>query len=207
MLSDLEKKIGDIQTRLEHLESTMIAAHEQLSDLLWQTREQLLRRSDEIQATIYELAPNLARPPQLDSHVSQIPAHGSVSLPQSPGYAALVDRIRGLVSAIVRPGSTVIVISRGDEQLLDFENATGWHFPQAANGVYAGFHPRDSLEAIKHLEELRMRGGNYLLLPATATWWVDFYSEFGEHLERNYSVVARERGACVLYSLNIANQE
>lgn len=201
VLSDLEKKIGDIQTRLEHLESTMIAAHEQLSDLLWQTREQLLRRSDEIQATIYELGAGLAEPPT--ATVSQGRSDGGASFsPQPPGYAYLVERIRNLVSATVRPGSTVIVTSRGDEHLLEFDNAQGWHFPQTNRGIYAGHHPRDSEMAIQHLEELRSRGGDYLLIPATAAWWLDFYREFRDHLERHYSVVVREPDTCVLYRLD-----
>ncbi|MGH8544974.1 MAG: hypothetical protein ACREX3_15355 [Gammaproteobacteria bacterium] len=202
VLSDLEEKIGDIQTRLEHLESMMIAAQEQLSDLLWQTREQLLRRSDEIQATIYELEAGLAESVHPAAAVSQGRADGEASFsPKPPGYAQLIDRIRNLVSATVRSGSTVIVTSRGDEQLLEFDNAQGWHFPQTDRETYAGYHPRDSEEAIQHLEELRSRGGDYLLIPATAAWWLDFYREFRDHLERHYSVVVREPDTCVLYRL------
>ncbi len=49
------------------------------------------------------------------------------------------------------------------------------HFPQDASGGYAGHHPHDSATAIAELEELRRRGAEYLVLPATARWWLDFY--------------------------------
>ena len=41
-------------------------------------------------------------------------------------------------------GSTVVVVSKGDEQLVNFAGITGWHFPRSANGQYAGHHPADS---------------------------------------------------------------
>ena len=179
-LEEMHAQIGDIQAKLEGLTRRVTTTQRQVRDLLWQTREQL--------QSIYDLEAGLARPVQ----------PGSPKL--TGGYGDLVDRIRNLVSTTVRPGSTVIVVSRGDEQLLEFDTAHGWHFPQAPNGVYAGFHPRDSKEAIQHLEELRSRGGNYFLIPATSVWWLDFYREFRDHLESSYSVVARERDAGILYS-------
>ena len=41
----------------------------------------------------------------------------------------------------IPPASTVLVVSRGDDQLLRFDHRTGVHFPQANGGVYAGHHP------------------------------------------------------------------
>jgi hypothetical protein len=49
---------------------------------------------------------------------------------------------------------------------------------------------------------MRAAGGEYLVLPSTGLWWLDYYSGFGEHLERNYPVVVREAETCVIYSLN-----
>lgn len=180
-LKEMHVQIGDIQAKLDSLTKRVATTQRQVRDLLWQTREQL--------QSIYDLEAGLARSVQPGS------------LKQTRGYGDLVDRIRNLVSTTVRPGSTIVVVSRGDEQLLEFDTAQGWHFPQAPNGVYAGFHPRDSKEAIQHLEELRSRGGNYFLIPATAAWWLDFYREFRDHLESHYCVVARERDAGILYSL------
>jgi hypothetical protein len=189
---ELQARIEDIRAKLENLTKAVTTTQRQLRDLVWQTREQL--------QTVYDLGAGLVRP--VKPAVSQGQSDRRVSFsPQPRGYEDLVDRIRNLVSATVRPGSTVIVASRGDERLLEFEAAEGWHFPQGLNGVYAGFHPRDSKAAILHLEELRSRGGDYFLIPATAAWWLDFYREFRDHLESRYRVVARERDACVVYDL------
>ena len=40
-------------------------------------------------------------------------------------------------------------------------------------GAYDSSRPRDSEEAIDRLEAIRARGAQYLLLPATAFWWLD----------------------------------
>lgn len=175
---ELHAQIGDIHAKLETLTKRVTRTQRQVRDLLWQTREQL--------QTVYDLEAGLDRP--------------AASSQQTRGYGDLVDRIRNLVSSTVRPGSTVIVVSRGDERLLELGTARGWHFPQAPNGVYAGFHPEDSKAAIQHLEEIRSRGADYFLIPATAAWWLDFYREFRDHLESHYRVVARERDAGILYS-------
>jgi hypothetical protein len=97
--------------------------------------------------------------------------------------------------------ATVIVVSRGDERLLDLAGRRAWHFPQEAGGVYAGHHPGDSAEAIAHLEELRARGGEFLLFPATGLWWLDHYGELAEHLDRAARPIVREDGTCVIYDL------
>ena len=191
---ELEARIEDIQAKLENLTKAVTTTQRQLRDLVWQTREHL--------QTAYDLGAGLVRPVKPADLNTRGQNEGVVSFsPQPRGYADLVDRIRDLVSATVRPGSTVIVASRGDERLLEFDAAEGWHFPQGLNGVYAGFHPRDSEAAILHLEELRSRGGDYFLIPATALWWLDFYREFRDHLESRYRVVACERDACVVYDL------
>jgi hypothetical protein len=83
-------------------------------------------------------------------------------------------------------GATVLVVSKGDEALLRIQGCTGWHFPRADNGAYAGHHPADSAEAIAHLEALRTQGARYLVFPSTSLWWFDFYAGFREHLDGRY---------------------
>lgn len=53
----------------------------------------------------------------------------------------------------------MIVVSRGDSDLLNLGGRQAWHFPQTEDGVYAGYYPADSTEAITHLEVLRAKGG------------------------------------------------
>jgi hypothetical protein len=86
----------------------------------------------------------------------------------------------------IPPGAIFLVVSKGDDALLQLAGCTGWHFPRTENGAYAGHHPADSAEAIAHLESLRAQGARYLLFPSTSFWWLDSYPEFREHLDTRY---------------------
>src|SRR5262249_54237122 len=92
--------------------------------------------------------------------------------PRRNSYPQVRRRIREVVNAGLPTGSVVVVVSRGDDTLLQLGPRRGWHFPQTEAGVYAGFYPADSGEAIAHLEEIRRKGADYLLFPSTAFWWL-----------------------------------
>jgi len=93
-----------------------------------------------------------------------------------------------------------MVVSKGDEALVKLDGRQGWHFPRQEDGLYAGYHPSDSAEAIGHLEVLRARGGQFLLIPPTASWWLDHYAEFRQYLDARYRKV-QANGSGVLYEL------
>jgi GT2 family glycosyltransferase len=100
-------------------------------------------------------------------------------------YRDLVERIREVVDRELPPDATVLVVSNGDDELLDLgARRRGWHFPQMEDGTYAGYHPGDSAEAIAHLEALREKGAEYILFPETVAWWLEYYAEFREMLGR-----------------------
>jgi GT2 family glycosyltransferase len=120
---------------------------------------------------------------------------------RSNGRLALVERIRDVVREAVPAGASVLVASRGDEELIDFDGRIGLHFPQVENGVYAGHHPADGDEAIAHLEQLRASGAEFLVLPQPALWWLDCYGSFREHLEQQCALVARDEKACLVFAL------
>ena len=115
-------------------------------------------------------------------------------------YQALGARVRAAVKQAVPAGATAAVVSRGDDHLVQLDGRVGWHFPQTPDGVYAGAHPADSLEAIAQLTSIRARGAEYLVIPSTASWWLDFYGEFGEHLNRHHRQIA-STDACRIYAL------
>jgi glycosyltransferase involved in cell wall biosynthesis len=117
-------------------------------------------------------------------------------------YQRLLGRIRATVRAALPARATVLVVSRGDGELLKLDGATGWHFPQQEGGTYAGHNPADGAEAIRHLEELRCRGAEFLLFPATALWWLDHYHDFRRHLESHYSAVVRQDDVCLIFALS-----
>lgn len=115
-------------------------------------------------------------------------------------YQQLVGRIHERVRAVVPPAATIVVVSRGDEELTRFDARHGWHFPRSLDGRYAGYHPEDSSAAISHLEHLRRQGAGYFLLPSSSFWWRDYYEDFLKHLESRYRRVVSDED-CVVYEL------
>ena len=116
-------------------------------------------------------------------------------------YADLILRVRDLVHSSTPEGATVAVVSRGDSELLRLTGRAGWHFPRTPTGVYAGHHPTDDADAIARLEAARSDGAGYLVLPATAYWWLDHYAGFRRHLDSRYPRVAERAGTAIVFSL------
>lgn len=113
----------------------------------------------------------------------------------------VVERVHEFAASSLPAGAKVIVVSRGDDDLVALPGRDGWHFPQVVGGTYAGHHPADSEEAIAHLEELRQRGGEYLIIPGTSLWWLEHYGDFRGHLERNYVRIAEAPDAYIVFRL------
>jgi hypothetical protein len=121
----------------------------------------------------------------------------------SPGeYQGLAARISGATRGILPSTATVLVVSRGDEDLLRLGGPLGWHFPQADDGKYAGYHPPSSEEAIAHLEDLKGKGAEYLVIPSTAFWWLGHYEDFARHLIEDHQLVYADQTTCVVFALN-----
>jgi len=118
-------------------------------------------------------------------------------------YADLVGRVHAAVAAAVPPGSTLLVVSKGDGALLEIPGMKAMHFPQDGSGAYAGHHPLDSAAATAELEAMRRRGAEYLVIPATSRWWLDFYDELALHLATHGELVV-DGEACLVYGLGSA---
>ena len=116
------------------------------------------------------------------------------------GYRTLVTRVRSLVRDVVPPAATVAVISKGDDELLELDGRKAWHFPQGPGGMYAGHYPADSNACIAELERMRIDGADYLVIPATAQWWVQHYKEFGEYLNTRYAALG-DAGSATVFRL------
>jgi GT2 family glycosyltransferase len=119
----------------------------------------------------------------------------------NPRYEREAEHLREAVKAAVPAGATVLVISRGDEALLQLNGRQAMHFPQAEDGGWAGHHPADSQEAIGHLEDLRDGGARYLVVPPTYTWWLNHYDGLREHLDSRYRAVVSDERAGAIYHL------
>jgi hypothetical protein len=119
-------------------------------------------------------------------------------------YQHLVQRIREVAHAVLPPGATVAVVSKGDDELRDLlqlDGRTAWHFPQTDDGEYAGYNPAGSAEAIARLEALRDKGAGFLIFPATALWWLEHYSEFERHLKSSCRAVLDLEDTCMIFGL------
>lgn len=117
-------------------------------------------------------------------------------------YGEVLPRIQDAVDRFISPTSTVIVVSKGDNELLKLGSRKAWHFPQRGDGAYLGYYPSDSAAAIKHLEDLRAKGGEYLLFPVSSFWWLEHYDDFRQHLESNYPVTLHHKETCLIFALN-----
>lgn len=113
----------------------------------------------------------------------------------------VVELVHGYVAAELPQDARVLVVSRGDEEIVDFAHHRGEHFPQAEDGRYAGHHPADSAEAIAHLDRLRADGAGYLVIPGTSQWWLEHYSEFAQHLDQRYQRLAAQDRGYIAYNL------
>ena len=153
-------------------------------------RDQLDRRGNEVQGLLYELH-------GLQSGVrAGRPAEG-----KDHAYRQTVDRIRESVHAHLPSDATVLVASRGDEELVKLYGRRAWHFPRLANGTYLGHHPANSEAAIVHLQTMRALGATHFVLPEPSRWWLDHYAELSLYLETRCRVLFRNDDICRIYSL------
>jgi GT2 family glycosyltransferase len=117
------------------------------------------------------------------------------------GYRQLVERIREIVRARVPREATVIVVSKGDDELLDLGLRRAWHFPQDDDGAYAGYYPADGAEVIARLEKLWDRGGEFLIVPRPAFWWLEHYCGLRQYLDSRCRLVVQQEDACLIFGL------
>jgi hypothetical protein len=196
----------------------------ELRQMLYDAHEQLLKRDEQIQELLvtilhqnHEQQPAPAAPaappsssvaevahqqPQAGPAIPHPPPTGAGHIPgKHLHYQHLIQRIRSVVCATLPANTTIIVVSKGDDELLRLPGQRAWHFPQNNDGVYAGYYPETSFAAITHLEQLRNCGGDYLLFPHTAFWWREHYPEFWHHLESRYRTVINEEQTCIVFLL------
>lgn len=114
-------------------------------------------------------------------------------------HKLLVGQIQRVASKVLPVDAKVLVISKGEAELLMIPGRTASHFPQNKEGVNAGYHPKDSSDAVRQLETLRAKGNDFLIIPWPYIWWLDFYEGFAAHLDQNYRLIHREEGVCLIF--------
>lgn len=117
------------------------------------------------------------------------PARGAPGhAPSSRGRAATArhraaDAVRARLLPLTERGTTVLVVSGGDEDLVDLGVQPCWPFPQGRDGGWAGFEPADGRAAVNHLEAQRTRGARSFVLPRAAFGWRTRFPELFDHLD------------------------
>jgi hypothetical protein len=66
------------------------------------------------------------------------------------------------------------------------------HFPQDGRGEFPGHYPGDSEAVVDQLEQLCERGFTHLVLPATASWWLEHYTGLARYLDGTAEQVVDE---------------
>lgn len=128
--------------------------------------------------------------------------------PQSArAYRHMPRQLSEVLRRVLPARCTIAVISKGDDAWMRLvPTARAWHFPQDANGVYAGHYPVDSADAIEQLETLRQKGAEFFVVPALAFWWLSYYKAFGRHLEQHYRIVVRQSHLGLVFDLRRPQQ-
>lgn len=116
-------------------------------------------------------------------------------------YRDLVRRTQQLVRKTLPVKSTILVVSKGDPELLNLENRRGLHYPQGKDGTWAGHYPNNSTAAITQLESLRAKGAEYFLVPAVYHWWLDYYKDLAQHLSARYRVAVADPDTATIFDL------
>ena len=137
-----------------------------------------------------------AVPDAMTSHADLDAAH---RLPPAE-YERLIRDIREIVAGNLPQGARLLVVSRGDDQLVRFDDREAWHFPRADDGIYAGYHPDNSDDAVEHLQNLHDEGAQYLVVPASSFWWLDYYPGLFQHLTQ-WGTMVWDDEACVIFGL------
>ena len=170
-------------------------------DALASRLDSTLQSGDWIQSKLYDLNLSLAALVHAQPNTTSEGEAATIGPAADPAYHHCVRRIRETVRRALPRDATVVVVSKGDEGLLDLYGRRGWHFPQDSEGGYLWYYPPDGPSVVAQLETLRVRGAQYLLFPEPAFWWLERYPEFSSHLKNHYPVIVEDEKACVIFAL------
>ena len=113
-------------------------------------------------------------------------------------YARSKLRTMLAVERSIPTGPTgVLVVTGGDDQLLALDGRPTRTLPFDHR---AGRNPASSEDAIAELEQARIDGAEYLLIPDAQRWWLEFYGEFAAHLDARHTRIWTDAD-CTIYSL------
>jgi glycosyltransferase involved in cell wall biosynthesis len=112
----------------------------------------------------------------------------------------LVRNAARALDAVSHPEAPVAVVTNGSIELLRLGVREATHFPSDDGGGHSG-SPSSADEAISELEKIRAAGVEHLLIPSTASWWLEHYRPFAEHLASTCSLVFENEVVGRIYRL------
>ena len=113
-------------------------------------------------------------------------------------WAERAQRAGRELATVVRSGESFVLIDEDRIRADLGPAARAVPFPERG-GQYGGPPPDDAV-AIEEIERLRRAGAMFAVIAWPAFWWLDFYPEFGRHLQSRYRrVLDTER--LVVYDL------
>jgi SAM-dependent methyltransferase len=102
----------------------------------------------------------------------------------------------------VQPRATILVAAAGQDRLRTINSRQVWKFPRDANGNYDPSLDGKAGALADHLEQLRLEGAGFLLVPRFAFPWLEQNAEFRDHLTRSFTEIGGEPERGLLYSLS-----
>jgi len=107
---------------------------------------------------------------------------------------------RALLGSLLAEEEVVLVLSEGDDALLDLDRPA-WHFPHDAVGRHVPLEADGGRHAASQLRTLGRDGVRYLVVPVALLWTVARRPALAAFLEGECRRIALRSGICVLYEL------
>ena len=111
-----------------------------------------------------------------------------------------IEGVQQMVLEATPPDAVVLLLTSGDDALVQIEERTVWHFPCDEGGQFVSGRPQDGAEAIAQVSKLQARGATHIAFPEPELWWLDHYSGLAAFLESSGELISRSEPG-VVYSL------
>ncbi len=151
-----------------------------------------------------QLAASLEAEIEANARLRPILGHAKIPSPDEAAfleYEEMVATVRHAVQQHVPAGAKVLVVSKGDERLLALQGRAAFHFPGEPDGTYSGHHPEDGDEALALVKKAVEAGARYLVFPAMALWWLDFYEGLRAWLGEHCTQVSDDPEVCRIFAM------
>ena len=119
-----------------------------------------------------------------------------------PLYRPIFGPLRDLglkLKQVTPENSLIVAADNGDPIVFYYAGRKGWHFPER-DAIFMG-DPHDSSQAITNLEQLYQRGATHFVLTAHTLWWLDYYPEFAQYLDK-HATLMESSSEYRIYKLN-----